>query len=407
MGKILIIDDDPLIRALAVKRLAADGHQVLTAADGEAGLQMAGSECPDVALVDLMMPKLHGFAVVEGIRRNPKLSRTRIVVCSAKSYPTDMRLAKDAGADRYLVKPYDLEVLARTVAELLGGTTLRVKFWGTRGSIATPGPRTARYGGNTSCIEVRYGEHILVIDAGTGIRELGLALLQEFGPQPIRGHIFIGHTHWDHIQGFPFFGPAYVAGNEFFVYSVRGAGKPLEKVFRGQMDADYFPVLLSDMLARLHFIELEGPVQIGDLAVSYEYLNHPGVAIGFRISAPGKTVAYVSDHEPFYRLHADDGSAREDRKIVDFVRGADLFICEAQYTEEEYPKKRGWGHSTTEDALRMAAQAAVRQLAIFHHDPAHDDAFMDRMMEACQQSARAANYGFACFAAKEGEVVEI
>ncbi len=407
MSKILVIDDDPLIRALAVKRLSADGHLVLTAPDGEAGLRIVNTERPEMVLVDLMMPKVHGFAVVEAIRNDPKLAKTRIIVCSAKSYPTDIHLAKSAGADRYLIKPYDLDALSRMIRELLSGETLRVKFWGTRGSIATPGPRTARYGGNTACIELRYGEHILVLDAGTGIRELGQALTEEFRQQPIRAHIFIGHTHWDHIQGFPFFAPAYVAGNEFLLYSVRGAGKPLEKLFRGQMDADYFPVLLSDMLAHLHFVELSRPVEVGPLAVSFEYLNHPGIAIGFRVTAKGKTVVYVSDHEPFYRLQGDETGAREDRKIVEFARGADLFICEAQYTEEEYSKKKGWGHGTPEDAMRTAAQAAVRQLAIYHHDPTHDDEFMDRIMQDCQKTVRTANYSFACFAAKEGEVVEI
>ena len=407
MSKILIIDDDEIIRAVALEALSAQGHQVLTAEDGEAGLSLARAAHPDVIIVDLLMPKLHGYGVLEQIRSDPELDHTRIIVSSLKGYQTDIRHVRGAGADRYLKKPYDAETLVRVVAEVMKGGVLRVKFWGTRGSIATPGPGTARYGGNTACVEVRYGEHILVIDAGTGICQLGDALMKEFKYRSLQVHIFVSHTHWDHIQGFPFFTPSYKPGNEIYLYSVRGAGKPLEKIFRGQMDSDYFPVLLSDMLAHLHFVELSGPVQIGPLEVGFEYLNHPGIAIGFRISVGGKSVVYVSDHEPFYRFQENELGERAERKVMEFVRDADLYIREAQYTEEEYPAKKGWGHSTPQDALRTAAAANVRQLAIFHHDPRHDDDFLDQMMETCQQSVRDASYSFACFAAKEGDVVEI
>jgi phosphoribosyl 1,2-cyclic phosphodiesterase len=408
MGRILVIDDDEIVRALVSEILGAHGHHVSTAADGEAGLTQARSEHPDVIIVDLLMPKLHGYGVVEQIRRDPELNSSRIIVSSLKTYPSDVRQAQSAGADRYLKKPYDPDTLVQVVAGVMKGDVLRVKFWGTRGSIATPGPDTTRYGGNTACVEVRYGEHILVIDSGTGIRPLGNALLQEFPRPPLHVHIFVSHTHWDHIQGFPFFTPSYAPGNEIYLYSVRGAGKPLEKIFRGQMDNDYFPVLLSDMLAHLHFVELTGPVQIGPLTVAFEYLNHPGIAIGFRISIGGKSVVYISDHEPFYRFQPQHelGELAE-RKVTDFARGADLYIREAQYTEEEYAAKKGWGHSTPQDALRSAAEAKVRQLAIFHHDPTHDDAFMDQMMEGCQQSVRDSNDSLTCFVAKEGDVVEI
>jgi phosphoribosyl 1,2-cyclic phosphodiesterase len=407
MSKILIIDDDEALQALARQCLGAEGHQVLTEADGEAGLRAALTERPDLVLVDMMIPKLHGFAVIEGMRRDPQLARTRIVMMSLKSYASDVQLALSTGADRFLPKPFEPQALSRTVAELLGGQTLRVKFWGTRGSIATPGPRTARYGGNTACIEVRYGEHILVLDTGTGIRELGETLVKEFAGRPIRAHIFISHTHWDHIQGFPFFIPAYMPGNNLYLYSVRGAGKPLEKVFRGQMDADYFPVPLASMQAHLHFHEMTGPVEIGPLTVSFEYLNHPGLAIGFRVRVQDKTLVYVSDHEPFYRMQPGELGEREERKIIEFSRDADLLIREAQYTEDEYPKKKGWGHSTIDDALRTAAEAGVRRLVLIHHDPTHDDDFLDRMMETCRQRIEASKFTFSCWAAREGDCLEL
>ena len=415
MAKVLVIDDDVIVQTILSRRLEAEGHEVLTAADGEAGWNLACAQKPAVVILDLMMPKMHGFAVIEAIRKDPTLSQVRIIVGSMKGSASDARSALQIGADRYLTKPVPPDQMASTVAELLGtmpaskaGTaSFFVRFWGTRGSIATPGPKTVRYGGNTSCTEVRFGDQILIFDAGTGIRELGDSLLREFRAQPIRASLFVGHTHWDHIQGWPFFLPAYIPSNEFSLYSARAVGKPLERIFRGQMDSDYFPVLLSDMKAVLKFVELSEPVTIGPVTMSYTYLNHPGIAIGFRATAGGKAVAYLSDHESFSRMYGEATGAGEDRRIAEFVQGADLLICEAQYTEEEYTKKKGWGHSTFDDALRLAGETGVRQLAIFHHDPTHDDDFMDGVIAECCQKIRAAKLSLQCFGAREGQVVQV
>ncbi len=407
MGKILVIDDDEVFRALVFEVLSSQGHRVLEAADGEAGLTMAQAELPDLILLDLMMPKMHGYWVLEQIRSKAELGQPKIIVSSAKTYETDIRRVKSIGADRYLGKPFEPEELVKIVGELLQNASIRLKFWGTRGSIPTPGPDTVRYGGNTSCIELRHGGHILIFDAGSGIRTLGSELTNEFGSRHICVHLFVSHTHWDHIQGFPFFSPSYVAGNRISIYSVHGAGKPLEKVFLGQMDGDYFPVLLSDMAAELKFFEMKDEVKIGPLVVDLEHLNHPGLSVAFRVRVEGETIVYMTDHEPFYRLHPGDFGERAEQRITEFARGADLYIREAQYTESEYAMKKGWGHSTYHDAIRSAVQAGVQRLAIFHHEPAHTDKFMDRMMEECKQTVQANNHSLECFAAKEGDVIEI
>jgi phosphoribosyl 1,2-cyclic phosphodiesterase/CheY-like chemotaxis protein len=415
MARVLVVDDDPIVRTIMSRRLQADGHEVSAAADGEAGWNATREGRPDVVILDLMMPKMHGYAVIEAIRREPGLSNVRIVVCSMKGFASDSRMALNLGADRFLMKPVPPDQMAATVKELAGEPTapepaapvFRVRFWGTRGSIATPGPATVRYGGNTSCTEVRHGEHILVFDAGTGLRELGESLLREFRGRAIRVHLFVGHTHWDHIQGFPFFTPAYIPGNEVVLYSARAAGKPLEKIFGGQMDSDYFPVLLSDMRSSLRFVEMSEAVDVGPVKVRFEYLNHPGIAIGFRVEAGGRSIVYLSDHERFSRMYGEAVGAGEDLRIAEFARGADLLISEAQYTTEEYASKRGWGHSTFEDAVRLAADASVRRLAIFHHDPSHDDDFMDRVIEGCREEVRKAGHGFECFGAREGQTVDI
>jgi phosphoribosyl 1,2-cyclic phosphodiesterase len=347
---------------------------------------------------------MHGYTLIQEIRNTADVGHLKILVISAKTYPQDVERARKLGADRYLSKPFDLQVFWDTIVELLGEcpAPFTVQFWGARGSVATPGPATVKYGGNTSCTEVRCGKQLLILDAGTGIRLLGLSLLREFQQRPIQGHIFVGHTHWDHIQGFPFFAPAFIAGNEFVVYSLHGAEKPLEKVFRGQMDNDYFPVPLSDLRANLEFRELQAEVNLGEIRVSYIFLNHPGLAIGFRIDFAGRSLVYLSDHESYARLAASPTPNPLDLEIARFAEGADLLISEAQYTEEEYALKKGWGHSTFLDVLERAAQAKVKRLAIFHHDPAHDDAFLDGIDEFCRKTIAERGYGFECFLAQEG-----
>jgi len=410
MKKVLIVDDDPSILKIASMRLRAEALEILTASDGAEGLRLIRDHRPAVVVLDLMMPKVHGFSVLQQVRSDPSLRATKILVTSAKGYASDVERVQKLGADRYLHKPYDLQELWEAVSELLGDRKAKftIRFWGTRGSIATPGPATVKYGGNTACTEVRCGQQLLILDAGTGIRTLGVSLMEEFAGRPIRGHIFVGHTHWDHIQGFPFFAPAFAAGNEFTIYSLRGAEKPLERIFRGQMDSDYFPVRLSDMQARLLFSELESDVDIGGARVSYVFLNHPGVAIGFRVRFEGRSLTYISDHETYARLGPGGRDPDPmDLEVAKFASHSDLLICEAQYTEEEYAAKKGWGHSTFLDVLERTAQARAKSLAIFHHDPSHDDPFLDRVEEFCQRTIQERSYGFHCFLAREGMTIEL
>ena len=405
MQKIVIADDDGDVRRVVELRLRLAGYQVFTAGDGEAGMQLIRTEKPQLALIDLMMPRKHGFSVCQEIRSDPAIKDTYIIVGSAKTYAPDVRKAKELGANLYLTKPYDLESLVKTIQDAIppvAGDFL-VKFWGTRGSIPTPGPTTVRYGGNTACTELRSDGSIIFFDCGTGVREAGLALAREFPDRPLHVHIFIGHTHWDHIQGFPFFAPAYNPRNRITLYSLRGTDKSLEKVFTGQMDASYFPVDLGDLRAQLEFVELQEPVSIGKLKVSHMYLNHPGLAIGFRVDREGKSVVYLTDHEPYCRLSGDNEHNRKlDKEIDDFAAGTNLYIREGQYTEEEYATRRGWGHAIWKDALDSAHAARVSHLSLYHHDPARDDQAIDAMLAQCHAYMREHGMTFECTAAAEG-----
>ncbi len=280
---------------------------------------------------------------------------------------------------------------------------MKVRFWGVRGSVPSPGPNTVRYGGNTPCVEIRAGGRLMIADAGTGIRALGEALVRERAGAPIEAHVFIGHTHWDHIQGLPFFAPLYRAESLITLYGLPGTTKAFQEVLAGQMSSAYFPVRPEDLAAKPVHVELRGPVPIGDARVTYHYLNHPGVTAGFRFEHAGRSACYLSDHEPYSRLNAGgEFMDKEDAAVARFAADADLMICESQYTPDEYRQRRGWGHSAFEDVLELALRAKVRRLALFHHDPAHDDAKIDEIEQACAK-ASAARGGPEVFAAREGQ----
>lgn len=250
-----------------------------------------------------------------------------------------------------------------------------VRFWGVRGSIACPGAPTVRYGGNTSCIEMLVGDHRLIFDGGTGLRELGVSLLRHM---PLEANLFFTHSHWDHIQGFPFFVPAFVKGNRFNIYgTIAPNGSTIEQRLNDQMLHPNFPVPLQIMGADLKFhdIDIGETVNLGDVVVENALLNHPGESVGYRVSCQGKAAAYITDTEHF--------PDRLDENVLALARDADVMVYDATYTDAEYndPKssKIGWGHSTWQEGVKIAKAANVKTLVIFHHDPAHDDDFMDQV----------------------------
>jgi phosphoribosyl 1,2-cyclic phosphodiesterase/CheY-like chemotaxis protein len=285
-----------------------------------------------------------------------------------------------------------------------------VRFWGTRGSIATPGEATLRYGGNTSCVEVTSDAgDIIIIDAGTGANALGKALMDQGRAQ--RGHILVSHTHWDHIQGLPFFAPLFAAGNEWHIYGPRALGQSLRDILAGQMDYSYFPVALNAFAANVQFHEVvEGGFSVGEVRVSTQYLNHPALTVGYRLEADGASLVYASDHEP-HSPHAGEGHADEaesgDIAHVDFLRDADLVIHDAQYTANEYPGKLGWGHSTIEYAVDVAVAANARQLALYHHDPTRTDEAVDRLIETARKRAASIGADLIVTGAAEGVAIEL
>jgi CheY-like chemotaxis protein/phosphoribosyl 1,2-cyclic phosphodiesterase len=289
---------------------------------------------------------------------------------------------------------------------------MRIRFWGTRGSLAKPGSTTLRYGGNTSCVEVRAADDtLIVLDCGTGAHGLGQAL-STGGARLLRGHLLITHTHWDHVQGFPFFAPLFVPGNTWDIYAPGGFGNRLEETLAGQMEFTYFPVTLDQLGATIRYHDLvEGAFSLGDVQVTARYLNHPGLTLGYRLQSGGNILVYATDHEPHAGPQHGETHAmsahREDQQHIEFLRGADLVIHDAQYTAAEYVEKLGWGHSPMEYAVDVALAANAKRLALFHHDPTHDDAMLDRLVAACQQRVAACQGALEVFAAAEGLLIEL
>ena len=272
-----------------------------------------------------------------------------------------------------------------------------IHFWGVRGSIACPGLETVRYGGNTSCIEMRVNGERLIFDGGTGLRVLGQKLLAEM---PITASLFFTHSHWDHIQGFPFFIPAFVPNNHFNIYgAIAPNGSTIEQRLNDQMLHPNFPVPLQIMGAQLKFCDLAigETVHVGDVTVENALLNHPGEAVGYRVSWNNYAAAYITDTEHF--------PDRPDENVLWLARDADVMIYDATYTDAEYhsenSSKVGWGHSTWQEAVKVAKAANVKQLVIFHHDPIHNDDFMDKI------AAQAATAYPNSVVAQEGMILDI
>ena len=290
-----------------------------------------------------------------------------------------------------------------------------LRFWGVRGSVPTPGPSTVRYGGNTSCVEVRLGDEVMILDAGTGIRLLGDALAREFVGTNLEVSLLISHSHWDHIQGLPFFAPAYQAGNRLRIYGCEGARQGLHWILSRQMEQPHFPIAMREMVSEVTITELkEAELSLGEIHVASLALNHPGGSTGYRLSCDGQSVAYLPDNEPAsYGLLDSTAAAAAtesgdlNREIIEFIHGVDVAVMDAQYDALEYRDHVGWGHGCVDDVVRIAVAGEVQRLFLFHHDPDHDDARVDQMVLRARELVRALGSDLVVGAAKEGLTVPI
>lgn len=415
MKAVLLIEDDHELRPMIAAYLKEHGCNVIEAEDGEAGLTLAHQHRPDIIVCDLLMPRCNGFQVCRTVRSTPELRDTKIVMISGRGYSTDKLNALEAGADEYLVKPVspqELRAALRKITSEEFSTEIKqrpapaapaasvngpplVRFWGVRGSIATPGAGTVFYGGNTTCVEVRADGELIVLDAGTGIRPLGLALAKEFAGKPLNLTLLLTHTHWDHIQGFPFFVPAYNPKNNVRILGYEGARQGLAATLGTQMESPYFPVGLKELPGNIQIEELRDmEFTVGKVRVQAMFVNHPGICVGYRLNTSAGAIVFIPDNEPFHRMKSGPGTAdaktmefaeQQDARLVEFIRDADVLIIDAQYDLEEYEQRIGWGHACVDDVAALATRANVKQLFLHHHDPAHDDERVSRMLAHARQ----------------------
>jgi phosphoribosyl 1,2-cyclic phosphodiesterase/DNA-binding NarL/FixJ family response regulator len=414
-GLVLIAEDVKVIRFKMLTGLREAGYEVIVAEDGPQCLDQARLHKPELILLDIMMPNMHGVEVMKRLRAETTTRDLGVIVCTAKSFEVDQSEMAALGAYGFLDKPFDMPDMVKIVDEFFAQRKVspahqwqarqatgesfaialeqglaRLTLWGTRGSTPTPGASFLRHGGQTSCMSITWGEDTCIFDAGSGIRDLGLELKKGTNRNI---HLFITHTHWDHIQGFPFFIPAYDPSFTITVYGARGFGKDLKSLFSGQLDHDYFPVRMESMKAKLNFVHLGAdPIDINGLKIRWEFVNHPGATVGYRIDVAGKQIAWVPDHEFMEGyIGSPEGLTREHEgvapysKAIEFISEVDVLFHEAQYTNEEYPSRIGFGHSCLSNACLLVKLAQPKRWIVTHHDPGHDDRFLQVKLSLTRQ----------------------
>jgi phosphoribosyl 1,2-cyclic phosphodiesterase/ActR/RegA family two-component response regulator len=436
MKTLVLIDSDALTRTIISECLAGQDWSVLEAEDGQAGLDLILQHKPTAVVCDLRTPKRNGFQVCRLIRENAALKPTRVILTTVSRFANDRETAFASGADDYLIKPIIPADLIRMLAPagengesaveqpatqtVVSGPTV-VRFWGVRGSIPSPGKETSGYGGNTSCVEVRVGDQIIILDAGSGIRRLGQSLMKEVSEKGLQLTMLITHTHWDHIQGFPFFIPAYHPRANIRILGYEGAVHGLRGALFEQMQTAFFPVGLNQMATHLTFEEMdEMQFDLGAVQVRAMFANHPGICLGYRLSTPNGDIVYLPDHEAYERCEIERQKAEhessstgleyariQDEKVVEFLRDAEVVIADSQYDAIEYPSRRGWGHTCADDTVQLAARAGAKRVYLFHHDPDHNDEKIQAMVERARREIEWTGSKLQVSAAREGEEIAL
>ena len=293
-----------------------------------------------------------------------------------------------------------------------GDLAVSVRFWGVRGSIPSPSPDTVHYGANTSCLELRADNQILILDAGSGIRRLGAKLEEEFAASGFEATLLISHTHWDHIQGLPFFASAYRDRNRIRILTPPRKRDEIERALKHQMDPIHFPVRFASLPAIAGMAELPAHGKsIGQVRVGATNLNHPGGCAGYRFEINGASVGFLPDHEPYHSCTITTAPSAEasasEAQLAAFLRGCDLLILDTQYDETEYPTRVGWGHGCVADSVALAIAADVRELVLFHHDPSHSDAKVAQMLARAEELMKRAGSSISVRAAREGDEIRL
>ncbi len=376
-----VVDDDRYSARLVTQFLVKGGHTAWYASDSRQALAEIAEKRPDCVVVDLMMPDIDGYELIARLKAIPDLAATKVVVLTSKPYDADRRRAAACGVDAYFVKPVACAPFLAEMAALLRDR-IELRYWGVRGTLPVSGAKVLRYGGNTGCVTLSpRPDDYIIFDAGTGLRGLSDHLMAE--KRRITGRLLISHPHLDHLLGLPFFAPLYVPGNEIAILGCAPGSDGMRALFGGLMQDPYFPITMREFGGNVFFRNLrEESFDLDGARVRTMLLRHPGSCLGYRVETRGHTICYVTDHELFER---SDGEFNQHyhRRLVEFVGGADVLITDATYRHAEYARHRGWGHSSASAVAALAHEAGVRELHLFHHDPAQlDDDIDAKLAEA-------------------------
>lgn len=400
------VDDDPEMTLLVETILAEAGWLVETCNSSNEALQSIINRKPDCVLLDIMMPGLDGLELCKQIREQDVLNDTSIIMLSAKSYEFDRKRAYALGANGYIVKPVKVESFASELTRIVNDE-INLNFWGVRGTLPVPGERSLRYGGNTSCVSMSFQkERMFIFDAGTGIKVLSDHLIKA-GQGKVSAKLFISHSHWDHVNAIPFFTPLYIPGNEFEILGPAQGDVSIMDVISAQMDDVYFPVTIKEFGARVTFCDLrEDSYEIDGIEIKTMMLSHPGYALGYRINYNGRSICYITDNEMFPE-NTEYHDAAYNKRLEGFISNADVLITDSTYTDEEYTSKMGWGHSCLSEVTRLAHNAGVKTLYLFHHDPDQSDDDIDRKLETVNAALREMNSNTVCLAPAESQSIKL
>jgi CheY-like chemotaxis protein len=399
-ARILVVDDSPTQARLLEYILMENGYLVALAQNGRQALERIAELRPALVISDVLMPEMDGFELCRELRSRPDLASIKIIMCTSKSYDFDRRRAKELGAAGYIVKPIKRETLISQINEILS-ESVTVNYWGVHGTLPVCGPGSLRYGGNTPCVSVEIsGEPLIIFDCGSGIKQLSDSLAAA-KVQRLSARVFISHTHWDHINTIPFFGPLYVRGNQIELFGPYQGDLTIERAIAAQMESVYFPVTIREFGARLVFHDLrEEALDFGPVRVETILLKHPGYCLGYKLTCYGRTVCYITDNELYLKSDPRYDLAYVER-LANFVRGADVLITDTTYRDHEYPTKVDWGHSCVSEVADLAARAQVKRLHLFHHDPDQTDDDIDLKVAETREALRLLGASVECEAPAE------